>query len=177
MPDTSVKVEKRQDTIMDKKEKQARSFVLGDAVYVRDFSARDTQWIPGEITKVTGPRSYHVLLKDGKTIRQHIDNITKRVVSKNTTVIPKDTFITTPSLTPTKPPTSPPIVLPIENARPTAPTTIRCSTSYSSTKTNGRYYKLLIIIIYLIYVLKGGGMLYMDTYLFLLLGVLLIHYY
>ena len=128
MPDTSVKVEKRQDTIMDKKEKQARSFVLGDAVYVRDFSARDTQWIPGEITKVTGPRSYHVLLKDGKTIRQHIDNITKRVVSKNTTVIPKDTFITTPSLTPTKLPTSPPIVLPIENARPTAPTTIRRST-------------------------------------------------
>ena len=83
MPDTSVKFEKRQDTIMDKKEKQARSIVLGDAVYVRDFSARDTQWIPGEITKVTGPRSYHVLLKDGKTIRQHIDNITKRVVSKN----------------------------------------------------------------------------------------------
>ena len=128
MPDTSVKVEKRQDTIMDKKEKQAPSFVSGEAVNVRDFSARDTQWILGEIIKVTGARSYHVLLKNGNTIRQHIDNIRKRVLRKNTTVIPNNAFITTPPLTPTKLPTSPPIVLPIENTRPTAPTTVRCST-------------------------------------------------
>ena len=40
--------------------KPLHSFELGDAVFVENFSNPPPKWIPGKITKVTGPLSYQV---------------------------------------------------------------------------------------------------------------------
>ena len=96
MPDVSIQVEKHQDTMLQKKKKQVRSFAIGDKVFVRDFSSKNTKWISGEISKVTGPLSYHILLSNGKTIRQHVDNIRKRSVGEEKGAVSKETFLTIP---------------------------------------------------------------------------------
>lgn len=53
---------------------QRRCFQVGDTVLTRNFSY-GPKWIPGFITKVTGPLSYQVMLGDGKTVRRHVDQI------------------------------------------------------------------------------------------------------
>ena len=55
--------------------KPLRSFELGDAVFVENFSNPPPKWIPGKITKVTGPLSYQVELQCGTVVRRHVDNI------------------------------------------------------------------------------------------------------
>ena len=45
--------------------KPLRTFAVGDTVYVEDFSTPSPTWIPGMVTKVTGPLSYHVELESG----------------------------------------------------------------------------------------------------------------
>lgn len=43
----------------------------------RNFS-HGPKWIPGIITKITGPVSYKVLLGDGNIVRRHVDQILAR---------------------------------------------------------------------------------------------------
>lgn len=62
-------------------DKPTRTVTVGDKVYVRDF--RSLKWIPGAITKVTGPLSYCARVSSG-IIRQHINNIRKRFTSSVT---------------------------------------------------------------------------------------------
>ncbi len=35
-------------------------------------------WLPGKITKVTGPLSYIIELSDGRSVRRHVDSIRRR---------------------------------------------------------------------------------------------------
>lgn len=53
--------------------KPLRTFAIADLVYVRDFTASRSKWIPGTVVKVTGPLSYHVQLASGETVRRHVD--------------------------------------------------------------------------------------------------------
>ena len=53
---------------------ESRSFNPGDAVYARNYSGAK-KWIPGIITKITGPVSYQVTLADGKILKRHLDQI------------------------------------------------------------------------------------------------------
>ena len=63
--------------------KPLRSFELGDAVFVENFSNPPPKWIPGKITKVTGPLSYQVELQCGTVVRRHVDNIHCRSISNS----------------------------------------------------------------------------------------------
>ena len=51
-----------------------RGFQVGDPVFVRDFPG-GKRWISGSISSIEGPRSCHVALCDGRTVRWHIDHI------------------------------------------------------------------------------------------------------
>ena len=44
----------------------------------QNFSNSDEKWLPGVVTKVTGPLSYYVELSDGRVIRRHIDHLRSR---------------------------------------------------------------------------------------------------
>ena len=65
--------------------KVARSFVVGDLVYVEDFTPSKHKWIPGTIAKVTGPVSYVVKLMDEREVRPHIDNVIARSSDSSST--------------------------------------------------------------------------------------------
>ena len=58
--------------------KVPKSFVVGDLVYVEDFTPSKHKWIPGSVAKVTTPVSYVVKLMDGREVRRHIDNVIAR---------------------------------------------------------------------------------------------------
>uniref|UniRef100_A0A1X7TGK1 DUF5641 domain-containing protein n=1 Tax=Amphimedon queenslandica TaxID=400682 RepID=A0A1X7TGK1_AMPQE len=79
IPDVSIQVEKNQEAVVQKKKKHVRSFAIGDAVYVRDFSAKNTQWPLGE-----------------------------RSIGEKKGTNSKETFLTTP-YSPSTPPLSPPL--------------------------------------------------------------------
>jgi len=54
-------------------------FVEGDLVYAENFSDNsELKWLPGRISKVTGPLSYIIELLNGKTVRRHVDHIKAR---------------------------------------------------------------------------------------------------
>ena len=51
----------------------------GDLVYAENFTNNsDFKWLPGNISKVTGPLSYIIELLDGKTVWRHVDHIKAR---------------------------------------------------------------------------------------------------
>ena len=81
-PDISSRVESQQTKQAEQHNttKPVRSFKDGDLVYVKDFSTTLITWIPGKITKVTGPLSYHVEVIDGRTVRRHVDAVRTRQV-------------------------------------------------------------------------------------------------
>ena len=79
-PDHTVRVQDQQlkQAQQHDTSKPLRTFKVGDTVYVRDFSTPSSTWIPGEVTKVTGPLSYHVQLESGQVVRRHVDAVRKR---------------------------------------------------------------------------------------------------
>ena len=58
--------------------KVPRFFVVGNSVYVEDFTPSKHKWIPATIAKVTGPVSYVVKWMDRREVRCHIDNVIAR---------------------------------------------------------------------------------------------------
>lgn len=81
-PDLSQRVEKKQSKQAEHHDtaKPLRTFKVGDFVYVKDFSSPKNSWIPGTVTKVTGPLSYHVKVQSGNVVRRHVDAVRKRDV-------------------------------------------------------------------------------------------------
>eukprot|EP00731_Ephydatia_muelleri_P006940 Em0003g1188a len=57
--------------------KQARSFKVGEEVYVRSFN-NINHWIPGSILATTGPLSYKISLANGVVIKRHVDHVKAR---------------------------------------------------------------------------------------------------
>lgn len=82
-PDLRTKVERKQGVQKKHHDKHGseRSFRVGDSVITRNFS-HGPKWIPGSITKVTGPVSYKVMLGDGTVVRRHVDQILARPEDK-----------------------------------------------------------------------------------------------
>ena len=78
-PDLSSKVQQKQEAQKVHHDKSAkhRQFQIGDAVYVKDFTAHKS-WIPGIVSEVKGPLSYHVTIADGRVFRRHVEHIRPR---------------------------------------------------------------------------------------------------
>ena len=77
-PDLHIRVEEKQEKQKQYHDRIAhqRSFAVGDLVFIRNFSRSSTdQWIPGEVISTTGPRSFRVIVPDGRILRRHIDHI------------------------------------------------------------------------------------------------------
>ena len=53
---------------------ESRSFNFGDTVYAKNYFG-GKKWIPGMITKITGPVSYQVKLTDDRILKRHLDQI------------------------------------------------------------------------------------------------------
>ena len=75
-PHTAVHVEEKQlqQKVVHNKKAKARLFMVGDQVFVKNFSGNRI-WLPGEIVKKTGPVLFHVHLEDGRVRRCHQDQI------------------------------------------------------------------------------------------------------
>ena len=78
-PDIAQQVGRQQlhQKILHDTQKPVRKFVIGDKVYVEMFFSSPHKWLPGTITTVSGPLSYHIQLSDGRLCRRHVDNIRK----------------------------------------------------------------------------------------------------
>ena len=63
-----------QQKVWHDKTAKARVFEIGELVFVKSHN-RDCNWLPGKITKVTRPSSYHVSLLGGRERRCHVDQL------------------------------------------------------------------------------------------------------
>ena len=57
----------------------ARSFVMGEPVYVFEIGISATRWLPATVTSLNG-RVVIVHLRDGRRFRRHVDHVRPRVV-------------------------------------------------------------------------------------------------
>ena len=76
--------------VVDKQEKQksqarTREFSVGDKLYTKDFSNRNS-WIPVTVTKITGPlSSYELTTSSNRTMRRHVDQLRYRYIQEEIT--------------------------------------------------------------------------------------------
>ncbi|XP_033002290.1 uncharacterized protein K02A2.6-like [Lacerta agilis] len=61
---------------------RTRHFNPEDLVWVRNY-ARGPIWVPGVISRATGPVSYHVTLSQGQVWRRHVDQLRRRIPSRS----------------------------------------------------------------------------------------------
>ena len=79
LPDLETRVSERQSTQQYYSNRHAknRSFVVGEAVYFRNFGV-GSRWMAGHISSSVGNVSYEVTLSDGHSFRRHVDRIRKK---------------------------------------------------------------------------------------------------
>ena len=79
-PDTTARVDEQQRKQAEYHDRhaRARNFVVGDAVYITNFSVGD-RWLPGVVVNKSGPVSFHIELADGRTVRRHLDHVCSRL--------------------------------------------------------------------------------------------------
>ena len=58
-----------------------REFYPGDRVLVKDLRKEDTWW-PGSVAELTGPRSYVVVLNDGRVCKRHVDHVRRHSMDR-----------------------------------------------------------------------------------------------
>jgi len=84
-PHTAERVENKQ--LQQKKQHDRRAvdrrFEIGTSVFVKNYGP-GSKWIPGVISRITGPMSFIVTLGDGRERRVHLDQIRKRTVEVKT---------------------------------------------------------------------------------------------
>ena len=93
-PDVGTRIQKEPDP------GRVRTFLVSDRVWCRDFTRG--KWIPGEISKTTGPLSYEVQLENGNVVRRHVDQLFCRTTEQQSPSQPSD--IVNPSLLPSSVP-------------------------------------------------------------------------
>ena len=93
-PDVGTRIQKEPDP------GRVRTFLVSDRVWCRDFTRG--KWIPGEISKTTGPLSYEVQLENGNVVRRHVDQLFRRTTEQQSSSQPSD--IVNPSLLPSSVP-------------------------------------------------------------------------
>ncbi len=87
-PEVSSKVESqqsRQKKAHDSNTLPVRSFSVNDMVFARNFTGGSPNWLPGCVTKVTGPLSYEIELLSGGIVRRHVDAVRCRDAAVSTT--------------------------------------------------------------------------------------------
>ena len=47
-------------------------------MYARNFKGVPPFWLPGSISKITGPLSYEIQLQSGGTVNRHVDGVRRR---------------------------------------------------------------------------------------------------
>ena len=61
-----------------------REFYPGDRVLVKDLRKEDTWW-PGSVVERSGPRSYVVVLNDGRVWKCHVDHVRRDSMDRTVT--------------------------------------------------------------------------------------------
>ena len=100
-PDPRRATDRKQDQQVKSKGSEPKGLAIGEQVMVREYTRRDTKWVPGVVHEKSGPRSYEVKVSEDRTWRRHLDQIR-----------PSDIPIvqTPPGITPSEVPTeTPPI--------------------------------------------------------------------
>ena len=59
------------------KRSKVRQFAVEERVFVRNHGRGD-RWLPGIITSTSGPLSFKVDIKNGRTVKCHQDHLRKR---------------------------------------------------------------------------------------------------
>lgn len=116
-PDLAKKVEDKQGKQKKYHDntKPLRVYSVGDLVYAKNFSRSSDTWLEGQITRVSGPLSYVILLDHGGEIRRHVDHIRRREVGNSISssvdeesgVLPLEPHSTTTSIQPADNPNLP----------------------------------------------------------------------
>ncbi len=80
-PDLSKAVRDKQETQKHYHDRSVkdRQFVVGDSVYVKNFST-GPRWLSGTVVEKSGPVSYVVKLEDNKLARRHVDHMQRQYV-------------------------------------------------------------------------------------------------
>ena len=78
-PTVSCRVRKKQQAQKENHDVHAkqREFEAGDPVFIKEFPS-GKRWLSGTIVSANGPRSYHITLIDGRTVRRHVDHVRQR---------------------------------------------------------------------------------------------------
>ena len=58
-----------------------REFYPGDRVLVKDPRKEDTWW-PGSVAERTGPRSYVVVLNNGRVWKRYVDHVRREIMDR-----------------------------------------------------------------------------------------------
>ena len=111
LPDISSQVHQKQQTqkVNHDKHSRLRTFQIGDNVQIRDFPT-GTGWLPGVITKASGPLSFRVRLQDGRTVRRHVDHILLK--QSNTITSTANDWMSMPDVPDEDRPTQSPDIIP-----------------------------------------------------------------
>lgn len=67
-----------EEQIINNSEKKTRETNPGQQIMYRNYSNTGPRWLPGIISKKTGPLSYKIETNDGKIINRHIDQIIRK---------------------------------------------------------------------------------------------------
>ena len=68
---------------------QFREFYPGDRVLVKDLRKEDTWW-PGSVAERSGPRSYVVVLNDGRVWKRHVDHLRRDSMDRAVTDLSRE---------------------------------------------------------------------------------------
>ena len=85
-PDISVRVRDKQRAQREGHDTHAkqRRFEVDEPVFIKEFPS-GKHWVPGIITSIEGPQSYHVTLIDERVVRRHVDHISGYAPTTTTT--------------------------------------------------------------------------------------------
>ena len=73
-PDVARTVRRSQEKVEERIKSNVRKFSIGEHVMVRDYR-NNHKWMPGTVSKQTGPVSYKIEIAPGTEWRRHIDQI------------------------------------------------------------------------------------------------------
>jgi len=77
-PDLHQRMEAKQTTVPTQREgKKESSLGVDSAVFIKNFCPGQ-RWLPGTITRTSGPKSFLIVLYDSRTMRRHVNLILHR---------------------------------------------------------------------------------------------------
>ena len=103
-PDLSRRMEEKQKRHSDQVN-PARDFKPSDMVFVKNLPPGSKPiWLPGVIQASKGPRSYTIVLTDGRVVRRHCDHLRQRYEQENKPISSQEDLDLAPSIAVPSPP-------------------------------------------------------------------------